>query len=503
MELIDGYGVVALGLLFLFTLCRFLLYQPNKKLSRPPGPPAWPIIGHLHFLGKSPHQSLAKLAHKHGPLMFLRLGSVPTVVVSNAALAREFLKTHDQNFASRPKRLSGKILLYNNADIASAEYGPIWRNARKVCQLELFTLRRMEASKHIRTEEVDCMVKSIRAQVEGGKAVDVHSQLFALTRNIITRMVLNKKYFASDSKEAMAFKDIVNEYFYLCGVFNWGDYIPYMGWLDIHGYERQMKAARKRMDFIMDAIIQEHQQKKLDAFADSSLDFIDVLLSLGSNEAYEHLSMDHIKAVAINMLAAGTDSSALTMEWALSEVLLKPFVQKKAQQELDQAVGRERKVEEADLPQLKYLQAVVKETFRLHPAAPFLVPHESMEAVEVSGYTIPAKVRLLVNAWAIGRDPSRWERPLEFDPERFLDSSIDVRGQDFELIPFGSGRRACPGTVLALASVQLALAALLQSFEWSVPPAEKMDMTEAYGLTLPKAVPLHLLATPRLPQHLY
>ncbi|KAJ7548417.1 hypothetical protein O6H91_07G011000 [Diphasiastrum complanatum] len=505
MEMI-GYAASALGLVLLFMLSKLilLLYQPQNKLNLPPSPPAWPLIGHLHLLGTLPHQSLAKIACKYGPLVFLRLGTVPTVVVSNEALAREFLKTYDQIFASRPRMLAGKILLYNYKDVAWSQYGPYWRDIRKICLLELFTPARMEASKHIRIEEAYSMVKSIRNNCEGSKVVDVHSQIYGLTRSIIARMVLNRNYFASNSKEALEFKEIVNEYFQLIGVINLGDFIPYVGLLDIQGYKRRMMTARKRMDSIMDKIVQEHQEKKTGVSTDASLDFVDVLLSLRNNKDYQHLSMDSIKAVVVDMLAAGTDTSALTIEWALSEILVNPWVQEKAQQELDHVVGRERKVEEADLPQLKYLQSIVKETFRLHPAGPFLVPHESTQAVQVTGYDIPAKTRLLVNAWAIGRDPSKWERALEFSPDRFLNSNIDVRGHDFELIPFGSGRRACPGLSLGLTSVQLGLAVLLQSFEWSLPSAhEKLDMSEVFGLTLPKVVPLHAMATPRLPHHLY
>ncbi|KAJ7548423.1 hypothetical protein O6H91_07G011400 [Diphasiastrum complanatum] len=498
-----GYGVLALGLALLFILSMSILL-PQKKLNLPPSPQAWPLIGHLHLLGTSPHQSFTRLAHKYGPLMFLRLGSVPTVVVSNGALAREFLKTYDHIFATRPRNtLAAEIILYNYKDMVYAEYGPYWRDMRKICQLQLFTHKRMEASKHIRIEEAYGMVKSIRDTCEGSKAVDVHSQIYRMTRSIISRMVFNKNYFESDSKEALNFTEIINENSNLLGVFNFGDFIPCIGCLDIQGYKRRMKAARKRMDSIMERIIQEHQQKKLDVTIDASLDFLDVLLSIGTNGNYERLSMDSIKGVILDMLGAGTETSAVTIEWALSEILLNPWVQQKAQQELDHVVGRERKVEEADFPQLKYLQSIVKETFRLHPAAPFLVPHESTEAVQVTGYDIPAKTRLLVNVWAIGRDPSTWQRALEFRPERFLSSNIDLLGQDFELIPFGSGRRGCPGLPLGLTTVLLGLAVLLQSFEWSLPRSQKLDMSEVFGLSLPKAVPLHAIATPLLPRHLY
>ncbi|KAJ7531672.1 hypothetical protein O6H91_14G053700 [Diphasiastrum complanatum] len=268
----------------------------------------------------------------------------------------------------------------------------------------------MEASKHIRIEEAYSMVKSIRVNCEGRKVVDVHSQIYGLTRSIIARMVLNRNYFASNSKEALEFKEIGTEYSHLLGVINLGDFIPYVGLLDIWGYKRRMMAARKRMDSIIEKIIQEHQEKTTGVSTDASINFVDVLLSLKNNKDYQHLSMDSIKALVIDMLAAGTESSAVTIEWALSEILLNPWVQEKAQQELDHVVGRERKVEEADLPQLKYLQSIVKETFRLHPPGPVLVPHESTQAVQVTGYDIPAKTRLLPSA---GECMGNWARSFK------------------------------------------------------------------------------------------
>ncbi|KAJ7559224.1 hypothetical protein O6H91_04G074900 [Diphasiastrum complanatum] len=503
-SVVNGVSLV-LGLVLLFLLSKFIIL-PKKKLNLPPSPPAWPIIGHLHLLGKLPHRSLAQVAQKCGPLMFLRLGSVLTVVVSSAAMAREFLKTYDQIFASRPRTLAAKILLYNCKGVAFAEMGPYWRDMKKICQLELLTPKQMEVHKHIRLEEAYIMVKSIRDKIcEGGEPVDVHSHVFALTRGVITRMVLNKTYFTSESKEALQFKEVLTESFHLHGVPILGDYIPYIGrWLDIQGYEKRMKAAGKQMDAILDKIIQEHQDKQLDlSKGHTPLDFIDVLLSLRSKGDYGYLSMDSIKGVALDMLAAGTETAAVTIEWALSEILLNPSVHRKCQQELDCVIGRERKVEEADLSQLKYLQAIVNETFRLHPTAPFLMPHESTQDVQIAGYDIPAKTRLLVNLRAIGTDPSIWERPLEFCPERFLNTKIDVRGHDFELMPFGTGRRGCPGLLLGLTVVQLGLAVLLQSFEWQLSPSQELDMSEVFGLTVPKSVPLHAIATPRLPQHLY
>ena len=205
-----------------------------------------------------------------------------------------------------------------------------------------------------------------------------------------------------------------------------------------------------------------------------------------------------------DMFAGGSDTSTNTIEWALAELVRNPHIMKKLEDELDNAVGKERLVQESDLPQLPYLTATVKETLRLHPAAPLLAPHESSIPCNIAGYYIPAKTRAIVNVWTIGRDPAAWENPLEFRPQRFVESNIDARGQHFHFLPFGSGRRGCPGFSLGLQSVQFMLASLVQAFHWSFPdPNKEIDMSEKFGLTVTMANPLLLMAKPKLPSHLF
>ena len=202
------------------------------------------------------------------------------------------------------------------------------------------------------------------------------------------------------------------------------------------------------------------------------------------------------------MFAGGSDTTFITLDWAMTELIINPEVLKKAQAEVQSVMRERRVVLESDLSQLHYMRAVIKETFRLHPPAPVLVPRESLEHVTIEGYDIPAKTRIFVNAWAIGRDPESWEDPETFKPERFLNSTIDFKGQDYELIPFGAGRRICPAMTFGTASVEIALAQLLHSFDWELPPgvtAKDLDMTEVFGITMHRKVGLEVLANPRLP----
>lgn len=200
-----------------------------------------------------------------------------------------------------------------------------------------------------------------------------------------------------------------------------------------------------------------------------------------------------------DLLIAGTDTSAITTDWAISELMRQPPLMKKLQQELESTVGLDRAVEESDLGKLEYLDCVVKEVLRLHPVAPLLIPHESMEDCELQGFHVPKKARVIVNAWAIGRDPNVWSDPDSFRPERFVGSDVDVRGHHFELLPFGSGRRSCPGMELGLTVVKLVVAQLVHCFDWKLPEGHgDVDMTEHFGLLTCRAVPLVAVPTYRL-----
>jgi len=210
------------------------------------------------------------------------------------------------------------------------------------------------------------------------------------------------------------------------------------------------------------------------------------------------------------MFAAGTDTSSSTTEWAIAEMIRNPRILAQVQQELDNIVGRDRNVKEDDIPNLPYLQAVIKETFRLHPSTPLSLPRIASESCDIFGYHIPKGSTLLVNVWAIARDPKEWANPLEFKPERFLPGGekcdVDVKGNDFEVIPFGAGRRICAGMSLGLRMVQLLTATLAHSFDWKLENglnAKKMNMDEGYGLTLQRAVPLSVHPKPRLSPHVY
>ncbi|RZR87799.1 hypothetical protein BHM03_00015287 [Ensete ventricosum] len=482
----------------------------RRKLNLPPGPRPWPIIGNLNLISSLPHRSLHALSQKYGPLMYLRFGSFPVVVGSSVEMAKFFLKTHDVSFVSRPKTAAGKYTTYNYSDITWSPYGPYWRQARKMCLLELFSAKRLESYEYIRVEEVRALLRDLFNS--SGGIVLLKDHLSTVSLNVISRMVLGKKYLDRTEVAAIVspeeFKEMLDELFLLNGVMNIGDSIPWLDSLDLQGYIGRMKKVSEKFDRFLEHVLDEHnerRQREGEGFV--ARDMVDVLLQLADDPNLDvKLERHGVKAFTQDLIAGGTESSAVTVEWGISELLLRPEVLEKATEELDRVVGRGRWVEERDVPRLPYVEAIVKETMRLHPVAPMLVPRLSREHTTVDGYDIPAATRVLVSVWAIGRDPSVWDAPEEFRPERFVGSQIDVKGHDYELLPFGAGRRMCPGYSLGLKVIQLSLANLLHGFEWRLPAgmkAEELSMEEIFGLSTPRKVPLHVVVKPKLPAHLY
>ncbi|CAD6269747.1 unnamed protein product [Miscanthus lutarioriparius] len=494
----------------------------QKRLNLPPGPQGWPVIGNLGLLAGAlpPHRALATLAARHGPLMHVRLGSFDTVVASSAETARLVLKTHDLAFADRPPTASGAILAYGCKGILQTPYGPYWRMARKLCATELLSPRRVDSFERMRAQETRALTRGLFESA--GATVEVKEHLVNFTMRNILRMAVGDKWLGFyGSEEGEAFRRTLDEAFAVTGaVSNIGEWVPWLGQLDVQGFTRRMKRVHEQLDRFTEQILDEHEKHRRRCARDggefAATDLVDVLLQLaeeggGPEEPEARLTRDGAKAFMLDIIAGGTDTAAITMEWALAELLRRPDAVAATTAEMDRVVGRGRWVTERDLPALPYLYAVVKETMRLHPVAPLLVPRRAREDTVVGGYDIPAGARVLVNVWAVARDPASWpDAPEEFRPERFLAGGgawdVDVRGAHFELLPFGAGRRMCPADNLAMKEVAAALANLVHGFTWRLPDGvapEDVSMEEFFGLTTSMKVPLVAIAEPRLPEHLY
>ncbi|XP_072994687.1 cytochrome P450 71A1-like [Typha latifolia] len=459
---------------------------PTKKSKLIPSPPKLPLLGNFHQLGFLPHRSLRALSDQYGPIMLIHFGQLPTIVVSSADAAEEVMKTQDINFANRPEYYMAKGLLYNGCDVTFSPYGEYWRQLRRICVLHLLSLKRVQSFRRVREEEVAILIENISASAF---SVNLSELVTRLTSDVLCRVAFGRKYVDEEGGGAKIHSTL-QEFYILLGTATFNEFIPRLGWIDrLRGLDRRVRNNWRVLDVILEKVLEDHQRAKeegdggVDPY--EAGDLVDVLLAVNQKDENVTLSWENMKAIILDMFAGGTHTASTTIEWVMAELLKNPQEMKRVQEEVREIVGLDAKVREHLLDEMKYLKAVIKETLRLHPPAPLLVTRESIEDTKLQGYDVPAKTRVLINAWAIGRDPKSWERAEEFCPERFVDSAIDFKGQDFQFIPFGAGRRGCPGVGFAMPTVELTLANLLYHFDWEFPKGidrESMDMSESGGL---------------------
>ncbi|KAG1362255.1 Cytochrome P450 71A1 [Cocos nucifera] len=466
----------------------FLIHKgaTPKRSKFPPSPPKLPIIGNLHQLGSHPHRALHALSQKYGPLMLLKLGSVPAIIVSSAELAQEVMKTQDSIFASRPSLEVAKQLLYDCRDILFAPYGDYWRQIRKVCIVHLLSIKRVQSFSSIRDEQVSQMIDRIACCSSIGP-VNLSKILNSLTNGLITKIAFGGKFLGEERTNKL--NQLLEESSAFLGGFYVRDYFPWLGWLGkLSGTDDRIKRSFINWDVFLEEVIRDHEDGESDEFgAHQTQDLVDVLLSLQKDHAEGFtLARDEIKAIIKDMFGAATDTTFITLDWAMAELARSPKRLKRVQDEIREILGNRSRVTEDDISKMNYLKAVIKETLRLHPPGPLLLPRESLEETKIQGYEIPKKTRIIVNAFSIGRDPEFWEEAHEFRPERFLNNPIDFKGNDFQFIPFGAGRRICPGIHFATSTLELALANLLYRFDWNLPDnmsPEDLDMVETFGVS--------------------
>ncbi|KAL9665771.1 hypothetical protein QQ045_000092 [Rhodiola kirilowii] len=488
-------SVILISLLSLLPIILLtLIYKTTgtKNKNLPPGPPSLPIVGNLFQLdGTDLHTCLYKLASRYGPILSLKLGFRHGLVISSAKMAREALKTNDLIFASRPLLTGLYTMSYSGHDVAFAEYNDYWREMRKLTTVHLFNLKRVMTYSPIRKDEISRMLKKIGNLADESQLVDLSALTMSLTCNIICRAAFGKRYEAN-GEDAKRFHDLLLDTQASFGQLYFRDYLPFMGWLDVlNGAMSRLKSIFKRMDDFYQQIIDEHLDPNRPKAEVE--DFMDVMI--GIKKTSKDLTWDQIKGVLMNVFVAGSETSASSLVWGMCLLAMNPSILKKATDEIRSAVGHKEYLDEDDTSKLPYLKAVVKEIMRMYTATPLLVPRETTEKSTVGGYEIPAKTLVYVNAWAIGRDPDEWEKPHDFYPDRFEGKDIDFKGTDFELIPFGAGRRICPGIHMGSLTVEVGLANLLNGFDWKLPDGvknEDIDMRATTGIVMHKRVPLFL-----------
>ncbi|KAG6626438.1 hypothetical protein I3843_15G042900 [Carya illinoinensis] len=440
----------------------------SKTQNLPPSPfPTLPIVGHLYLLKKPLHRTLTRLSNRYGPIIYLSFGSRPVLVVSSP-----------HHLCQPPSLLAGKHLGYNFTSLALASYGDHWRNLRRISSLELLSSHRLQTLSHIRTDE-----NQNQTEVH-----DLKSAFVELTLNAMMRLIAGTRYYGDSTAEAdkdqvCMFRDIVSETFRLGSLTYVGDFLPMLRWFGITGMEKRLILLQEKRERFMQSLIEDHKRMGCDADAE--------------NDKKKKKTMIGVLGILPVLLSGGTDTSAGTMEWAMSLLLNNPELLKKAQAEIDNRLGHDRLLDESDLAKLPYLRCIINETLCMYPAAPLLVPHESSEDCQVGGFHVPRGTTLLVNLWGMQYDPSIWEDPTNFKPERF-EGFEGMKDHEFKFrfMPFGSGRRSCPGEGLAMRVVGSAVGSLIKCFEWQRIGDEMVDMDEVVRLTMSKARPLHAICRP-------
>lgn len=367
-------------------------------------------------------------------------------------------------------------------------YNEYWRQMRKICIMEILSAKNVKSFESIRQDEVARLIDSIRSSC--GEPVDITRMIFTYSSSISSRATIGKVVSGND-----VLIDKMKRAIAMAGGFELADLFPSSKLLNFLCWNKyKLLRMRREVDVILDAIVEERELGK--KTAPGGEDILDVLLRIKSNNALEFpITNANIKGIIYDLFSGGTDTSSTVMDWAMAELMRNPNVMRKLQNEVREAFKGKKVIEESDLQGLTYLKLVIKETLRLHPPVS-LLPRACRDECRVDGYFIPLKSKVIVNVWSMGKDPKYWDQPETFLPERFGNNSTDYLGNNFEFIPFGAGRRMCPGMNFGIANLMLPLSQLLYHFDWEMPKRmvpEDVDMTEADGITITRKNPLLLV----------
>ncbi|KAM0069837.1 putative cytochrome P450 [Helianthus debilis subsp. tardiflorus] len=482
-----------------------LWYKWMGTTPLPPGPYGLPVVGYLPFLGNNIHERFTVMAHKYGPIFSLRLGTKLHVVVNSMDLVKVVTRDMDQTFANRCPPQTALAITYGGFDVAWSNNNAHWRHMRKLLVSQVLSHPNLKASQGFRKQEVRKTVNEVYTKI--GTKVDVNKIAFDTVVNFVTSMLwgCSKSGEGKDSSYiGDGFREVEFKIIELIGAPNISDFIPMLSRFDLQGRLRDMQRQLEFVDSIFDNIIEgriKENSGKIEGKVreDGRKDILQILLELkDQNDAPMLLDITLIKALLLDIVVAATDTTSTMVEWVMAEILHNPSVMKKVQDELTEVIGMNNIVEEYHLSKLTYLDAVIKETFRLHPPLPLLIQRSPDKSCVVAGYNIPKGCIVYMNVWAIHRDPKNWTNPLEFKPERFLNNNWDYNGKNIKFIPFGSGRRICPGITLGEKMTVYILASLLHSFDWSLHKDEEFELSDEFGFVTKKRKPLIIVPSKRL-----
>ncbi|XP_041013559.1 tryptophan N-monooxygenase CYP79A68-like [Juglans microcarpa x Juglans regia] len=533
-------SVLLTTLIILFPLILFK-WKPHGKTFKqtpalPPGPTPWPIVGNLPEMWRNKptfrwiHGLLESL---NTEIACIRLGGVHVIPVTSPELAREFLKKHDIVFASRPLFLSNKYATRGFKSTALVPWGNQWKKMKKLVASEIINSKTTRWLLNKRTEEADNLVRFIYNQCKSaamdglpddqsisGSVVDVRLVTRHYCGNVIRKMIFNRRYFGKGKKDGgpgVEEEQHIESLFTILvhlNAFALSDYLPCLTALDLDGHGKIVSEAMKIVTSYEDPVVDERLRQWRDGKKMEAEDLLDAFILAKDSNGKAAFSVEEIKAQITDLMLATVDNPSNCIEWTLAEMLNQPELLQKAVEEIDRVVGKKRWVKESDIPQLNYVKACAREGFRLHPIAPFNVPHVSMQDATVAGYFIPKGSHVILSRYGLGRNPRVWKEHLRFKPDRHLKKKeegssmadyqeVELAEHELRFISFSTGRRGCMGIALGSAMTVMLLARLLQGFSWSLPPnQEEIDLSETMN-ELFMAKPLRAHANPRLAASLY
>ncbi|KAI3713339.1 hypothetical protein L1987_71916 [Smallanthus sonchifolius] len=498
---------LTLPLLTLLAITLALLWHQSTKttLPLPPGPRGLPVVGYLPFLGPNLLHEFNKMAQRYGPIFKVKLGSKTLIVISSSDLAKVVVREQDEIFANRDPPVAAKIVSYGRKNIGWSDNNSHLRNMRKLFVHGIMSNKNLEASSSFRRTEVRKTIKHLFENLS--TEVDIGGMAFMTSLRVITNVLWGSSLVEDEESRNLGieFREVVIETVRLLGAPNLSDFFPVLSRLDLQGVEREMKVAWKKIDRIFERIIEERIRSKPEDGVEQHgrKDFLQILLELKEQKVSMSLDITQIKALLLDIVVAGTDTTATLIEWIIAELLQNPKEMHKVQDELKQVIGLNNIVEEHHLPKLKYLDAVIKETLRLHPPLPLLIPRSPNQPYKVGGFTVPKGSNVFINVSAIHIDPQYWDNPLEFNPNRFLNhdgtSNFDFNGYNSTFMPFGSGRRMCPGVPMGEKMLAYLMASMLHSFDWTLPFDKTHELSGKFSFMLKKREPLIAIPSQRLP----
>ncbi|WOL17520.1 phenylalanine N-monooxygenase-like [Canna indica] len=507
------------ALLFASSLLIFLLHHLFGKTKRgglPPGPTPWPIVGSLIPMLRNQVRWRWVVGKAEGnDITCFRFGGVHVVVVNSPELSREFFKKQDANFASRPLTMATEYSSDGYVTVVVSPWGDQWKKMRRVLASDVLNNSRLQKEVKLRTEETDHFTGYLYKRCAAGRTIDVRFVLRFYCGNVIRKMMYGVRYFSKGGEfggpgeEELEHVDAAFDVLKCAYSFCPSDFLPSLRFLDYGGHEKIMKNATETVYKYHDPIASKRLEKwrswrEKGVEKKDVEDMLDIFLSLKDDNGKPLLSMKEIRAQCAELLYAIVDNPSQIVEWALAHLIDQPETMRKALEELDRVVGKDRLVQESDLPQLPYLKACTREALRIHPVAPFDLPHVAINDATVAGYFIPKGTMVLVSRVGLGRNPKVWDEPLVFNPDRHLKDgqTVELAEPDLRMLSFGAGRRTCMGGPLGSLMTYMLLGRMIQAFEWSMPSGEsRVDFSEDKW-SLFRYEPLCVRAKPRLSTNL-